>query len=58
MRSGPSGLNQKLVINQRDDGTADNAIEELDDCWFHQFTRLDDFNATRTIGLIPPDKDF
>ena len=51
------GLNDKLVIDKNDKGTADNAVE-LDDCRFHQCVRLNDFNATRTISFIPPDGDF
>jgi AP-2 complex subunit mu-1 len=51
------GLNDKLVIDKNDKGTADNAVE-LDDCRFHQCVRLNDFDATRTISFIPPDGDF
>jgi AP-2 complex subunit mu-1 len=51
------GLNDKLVIDNNDKGTADNAVE-LDDCRFHQCVRLNDFDATRTISFIPPDGEF
>lgn len=51
------GLNDKLVIDKNDKGTADNAVE-LDDCRFHQCVRLNDFDATRTISFIPPDGEF
>jgi AP-2 complex subunit mu-1 len=51
------GLNDKLVIDKNDKGTAENAVE-LDDCRFHQCVRLNDFDATRTISFIPPDGEF
>ena len=51
------GLNDKLIIDKNDKGTADSAVE-LDDCRFHQCVRLNDFNATRTISFVPPDGDF
>ncbi|TFK68278.1 clathrin adaptor, mu subunit [Pluteus cervinus] len=50
------GLNDKLVIDQKDRGSID--AVELDDCRFHQCVRLHDFNASRTISFVPPDGEF
>ncbi|KAH9843122.1 clathrin adaptor mu subunit [Rhodofomes roseus] len=50
------GLNDKLVIDKNERGTAD--AVELDDCRFHQCVRLNEFDSTRTISFIPPDGEF
>ena len=50
------GLNDKLVIDKNERGTAD--AVELDDCHFHQCVRLNEFDSDRTISFIPPDGEF
>ena len=50
------GLNDKLVIDKNERGTAD--AVELDDCRFHQCVRLETFDSDRTISFIPPDGEF
>ncbi|KZT70085.1 clathrin adaptor, mu subunit [Daedalea quercina L-15889] len=50
------GLNDKLVIDKNERGTAD--AVELDDCRFHQCVRLNEFDSSRTISFIPPDGEF
>jgi len=52
------GLNDKIVLEKSERGTAgDNAVE-LDDCQFHQCVRLTKFDVDRTISFIPPDGEF
>jgi len=52
------GLNDKIVLEKSERGSAgDNAVE-LDDCQFHQCVRLTQFDVDRTISFIPPDGEF
>jgi AP-4 complex subunit mu-1 len=49
-------LNEDLVVGK------ENAIGYagvvLDDCNFHECVNLDDFDATKTLAMIPPDGEF
>ena len=47
-------LNEDLVVGKGSSTGAYGAVV-LDDCNFHECVNLDDFEATRTLALIPPD---
>ena len=48
-------LNEDLVVGKATRGTAAFGGVVLDDCNFHECVNLDDFEATRTLALVPPD---
>lgn len=48
-------LNEDLVVGKATRGTSAFGGVVLDDCNFHECVNLDDFEATRTLALVPPD---
>lgn len=49
-------LNEDLVIGKSSSGPYGAVV--LDDCNFHECVRLDDFESTRMLSLVPPDGEF
>ncbi|KAL7715030.1 AP-1 complex subunit mu-2 [Entamoeba marina] len=52
------GLNEKINIGDRMQGSTVHKKAEMDDVSFHQCVRLSKFDSNRIIGFVPPDGEF
>ncbi len=51
-------LNEELVIGKTSAAPSPYGVLEIDDCNFHECVKLNDFESSRLLSLVPPDGEF